>query len=61
MTFFCPWANSHAFSLNSIQISFPRMCMMCKQAETEAVVVLAHYRRARVCKYILFYIAHIKT
>lgn len=61
MTFFCPWANSHAFSLNSIQISFSRMCMMCKQAETEAVVVLAHYRHARVCKYIHFYIAHIKT
>lgn len=54
MTFFCLWANnSHAFSLNSIQISFARMC---KQAETEAVLVLAHYRRARarVCKYIHF-------
>lgn len=53
-TFFCPWAKSHSFSLNSIQISFPRMCIMCKQAEAEAVLLLAHYRCVWMYKYIHF-------
>lgn len=59
VTFFCLWANSHTFSLNSIQISFARMCIMCKQAKTEAVLVLPRCRRVCVCKYIHFYISHI--
>lgn len=56
MTAFCPWANSHAFSLNIIQVSFPRMCITCRQVETQAVLASAHYRCAHVSVYVNVYV-----
>lgn len=60
LTFCCPWANSHIFFLKSIQISFHRISIICKQAETEAVLVLVRYRHACVQIH-TFYTTRIKT